>query len=96
MLDIVKSIFYGRELTIGGGKPTLNRWMCGPKIEVSSGLAKFLIFNSILEGDSGNWETGEQHYTFNTEFNGQLNLNEEIKTELIQISRILKLKSIGL
>ena len=96
MLDIVKSIFYGRELTIGGGKPTLNKWVVGPKIEVSSGLAKFLIFNSILEGDSGNWETGEQHYTFNRDFTSQLDPSEEIKSELLQISRILKLKSIGI
>lgn len=95
MLDIVKSIFYGRDLTIGGGTPTLNKWRY-PPIEVSSGLAKFLILNSILEAHSGNWETGEQHYTFNTEFNGQLNPNEEIKIELIRISRILKLKSIGI
>lgn len=42
MLDIIKSIFYGRELTIGGGKPTLNKWVVGTKIEVSSGLAKLM------------------------------------------------------
>jgi hypothetical protein len=96
MLDVIKSIFYGRDLTIGGGKPTLNKWMGGPKIEVSNDLAKFLTLNSILDADSGNWETGERHYTFNRDFTSQLDPSEEIKSELLQISRILKLKSIGL
>lgn len=97
MLNIVKSIFYGRDLTIGGGLPTLNKWVGGPRIEVSKDLAKFLILNSILDSDSGNWETGEQHYKFNEDSQLEwVEMNKELESELFRIYRILKLNSIGI
>lgn len=76
-MDIINEIFKGRELTveyfdkqIGNSKIyhksaicTLDKWSRKrPPIDVPVELFKILVDYKIIELDSGNFETGEEHY----------------------------------
>ena len=66
-MNIFKLIFEGRELTCVNGGAILNKWRepyCKePSIDLTAYVANYLIINDVLVLDSGNFETGEEHYT---------------------------------
>lgn len=96
-MDVIKEIFCGRELTLTKEKGfILNKWGKGESFYIPMRVANYLINCEVLVLDSGNFETGEQHFVYNREHNkGQVandRLLEELKPILrdIRIDKILK------
>jgi hypothetical protein len=93
-MSIIEQIF---RLTTHGFKSTLNKWSIrNLKIDVPIEVSRLLIFENILVLDSGNLETGEEHYVYNPDLIGkEITIkNEEISNSLISILRQIKLNSI--
>ena len=74
-MNIFFEIFGGRELTLtptelpyAKGTFVLDKWHRKRRpVEIPVEIAKYLIDCGILILDSGNWETGEEHYIYNKE-----------------------------
>ncbi len=90
---MLKEIFYGRELTI---EPTLNcilsKWHPRKKaIKIPNSVVYYLIKNNILEEDSGNFDTGEIHYIYNTEIGDKFECDKEMLDLLKPVIREIRL-----
>ena len=100
MSNIIRDIFYGNELTWHGKDSfTLNKWCLKKQpYEIPKEIAITLINDGWLEHDSGNFETKEEHYTYNTfkttEFEFYIEHNKEILDKLIPILRDIKLNKL--
>ena len=65
-MDILKEIFKGREVTIGPTGASISKWSRYEKeVYISIRTVNYLINCDVLVLDSGNFETGEQHYVYN-------------------------------
>jgi hypothetical protein len=96
-INILKSIFYGRELTFGNGCCILNKWLSSEKeISISVHTTNYLINNCVLVIDSSNFDTGESHYIFNTSVwtKGTLLVSHSMYIEFKSILRELNLNSL--
>lgn len=73
-IGYLKEIFFGNELTIDYSNfpndniCTLNKWTKKHQILFPCDVIFYLIDHNILIESSGNFETNEVHYTFNSEF----------------------------
>lgn len=66
MNNIVREIFYGRALTLTKNNGyILNKWGNGDSFEIPLRVGNYLVNLDILELDSANLETGEQHFIYN-------------------------------
>jgi hypothetical protein len=66
-------IFSGREVTVCNEGCFIDRWH--PRrnpIKISNELCQYLIDMKALQEDSGNFETGEVHYTYSKLFGKML------------------------
>ena len=85
VLTILREIFYVSELTVSGvvnisPNCTLNKWHPRKRaIGVSCEAIYYLIDNDILVERSGNYETGEVHYTYRPKVGDVFYLNIDIK-----------------
>jgi len=58
-------LFYHELTTCRDKTAFMNKWKVN-EYQVDYNIAKYLIVNDIVELDSGNWETGEEHYRLAT------------------------------
>lgn len=90
---VLKEIFYGKELTI---EPTnnciLSKWHPRKKaIPIPSTVVYYLITNKILEEDSGNFETGEIHYIYNSKIGDKFECDNRMLDLLKPVLREVRL-----
>jgi hypothetical protein len=95
--EIVKEIFGGNELTMKRGELSsciLNKWHPKKKsVEVPIEAVSYLINANMLELDSGNFETGEEHYTYKQSYVGiHTHIFELLKPVLreVRLNKLLK------
>ena len=103
-MEIIKEIFSGKELTltpfttesgISSGYCTLNKWSSKEKsVEIPLDIFKYLVNNKILELDSGNFETGEEHFTYNRSHCKDLDMNTKMISDLKIIRREIRLNKL--
>lgn len=66
MMDIIREIFSGKELTLNKSSAILCKYSrVHESIDIPLRIANYLINNECLVEDSGNWDTGDVHYIFN-------------------------------
>jgi len=96
IVDICREVFGGKELTISYNKIpnshyskvvcTLNKWHPERKnVNISEGLVRVLTSLNILELDSGNFETGEEHYIFNRELPSHRKIDDETSRSILEL-----------
>ena len=66
-MKVFEEIFKGRELTIDKNGASINKWSHEEEIYIPLRIANYLINCEILILDGGNFDTGEEHYIYNTD-----------------------------
>jgi hypothetical protein len=98
-VNVVKEIFGGRELTVEtNGICTLSRWRRESgwenPVNIPNDVANYLIGCDILVLDSGNFETGEEHYVYDRKHTKQLLDTDDVFERLKPILREVRLNDL--
>ncbi len=98
----LREIFFGSELTVNYLKfPSettciLNKWHRSKKsIVFPTDVILYLIDHNVLIESSGNFETGEHHYIYNTNLDN-FKLDNSLQEELKPVIREIKLNILGI
>lgn len=93
--NVVKEIFSGKELTLNRSSAILCKYsIVHRSIEIPLRIANYLINNDCLVEDSGNFETGDVHYTYNYDNKKCLSDNDPIFELLKPILREVRLNKL--
>lgn len=97
-MDILKEIFMGREVTIDlNGVSSINKWSSKEnEIYIPIRDINYLINCNVLILDSGNFETGEQHFIYNKNRVKDISSTDDIFERLKPILREIRLNKLGI
>lgn len=90
-MKVFEEIFKGRELTIDKNGASINKWSHEEEIYIPLRIANYLINCEILILDGGNFDTGEEHYIYNTDRKKDIHSDDKILKEMLPILRNIRL-----
>lgn len=93
--SLIREIFSGRETSLTEDGCFIDLYHPKrPAIPIRNMTLNYLINNCILGHDSGNFDTGEEHYVYNRENKFNSDLPKNIHDELLSILRDMRLQTL--